>query len=96
MQLAFRSVILASPLIFFHRGSYNTISLGTFRYHLVQDIILQNGDYLVSFDISLFTNVPVEEVLQVIRNRLSTDPSFPEYSPLQVEAVIEQIELRGD
>jgi hypothetical protein len=45
---------------------------------LIQDINLQNEDYLVSFDITLFTNAPVEEVLQIIRNRLSTDPSFPE------------------
>jgi hypothetical protein len=35
MQKAFRSVTLASPLIFFHRGSYNNNSAGTFRYHLI-------------------------------------------------------------
>jgi hypothetical protein len=29
------SVTLASSLIFFHQGSYNNSSLGTFRYHLV-------------------------------------------------------------
>jgi hypothetical protein len=41
---------------------------------LIQDINLQNEDYLVSFDVaSLCTNIPVEEVLQVIRNRLNTD-----------------------
>jgi hypothetical protein len=45
---------------------------------LIQDINLQNEDYLVSFDVSLFINVPVEEVLQVIRNKLNTDPSIPE------------------
>jgi hypothetical protein len=27
----------------------------------------------------------VEEVLQVIRNRLNMDPSFPEHSSVQVE-----------
>jgi hypothetical protein len=33
---------------------------------LIKDINLQNKDYLVSFHVvSLFTNVPVEEVLQV-------------------------------
>jgi hypothetical protein len=43
---------------------------------------LQNEDYLVSFDVgSEFTNIPVEQVLQVIRNRLSMDISFPERSP---------------
>jgi hypothetical protein len=61
---------------------------------LIQDINLQNEDYLVSFDVSLFTNIPLEEVLQVIRNRLSMDPSFPECSPLQVEDVMELLDIR--
>jgi hypothetical protein len=48
----------------------------------------------VSFDVvSLFTNVPVEEVLQVIRNRLTTGPSLPERSPLQVEDVMELLDI---
>jgi hypothetical protein len=42
---------------------------------LIQDINLQNEDYLESSDVSLFTNVPVEGVLHDIRNRLNTDPS---------------------
>jgi hypothetical protein len=58
---------------------------------LIQEMHLQNEDYLVSFDIGLFTSIPVpvavEEVLQVIRNRLNIDPSFPECSPLQVEDI---------
>jgi hypothetical protein len=50
----------------------------------IQDINLQSEECLVSFDVvSIFTNVPVEELLQVIRNRLSTDPSFPERLPSQ-------------
>jgi hypothetical protein len=49
---------------------------------------------LVSFDVvSLFTNVPVEEVLQIIRNRLSMDSSFPERSPLQAEDVMELLDI---
>jgi hypothetical protein len=53
---------------------------------LIQEMNLQNEDYLISFDIvSLFTNVPVKEVLQVTTNRLNTDPSFPECSTLQVK-----------
>jgi hypothetical protein len=35
----------------------------------------------------------VEEVLQVIRNRLSIDPPFPERSPLQVEGVMELLDI---
>jgi hypothetical protein len=60
----------------------------------IQDIILQN--YLVSFHVvSLFTNVTIEEVLQVLRNKLTCqdDPSFPERSPLQVEDVMELVDI---
>jgi hypothetical protein len=35
----------------------------------------------------------VEEVLQVIRNRLSTDPSFPESSPSEVDDVKELLDV---
>jgi hypothetical protein len=35
----------------------------------------------------------VEEVLQVIRNRLNTDTSFPGRSPLQVEDVMELLDI---
>jgi hypothetical protein len=56
----------------------------------IQDINLQNEDYLVSLDVvSLFTSVPVEELLQAIRNRLNMEPFFPEGSPLQVEEIME-------
>jgi hypothetical protein len=57
-------------------------------------INLQNEDCHVSFDVvSLFTNVPVEEVLQIVRNRLNTDPSFPERSHLQVDDVMELLDI---
>jgi hypothetical protein len=60
---------------------------------LIQEIELQNEDCLVGFDVSLFTSVPVEEVLLVIRNRLSMDPSFTEHSPLQVEDIKELLNI---
>jgi hypothetical protein len=47
-----------------------------------------------SFDlISLFTNVPVNEALQVIRNSLSLDDTLPNWSSLKVEDIMEL--LRG-
>jgi hypothetical protein len=52
---------------------------------LIQEINLQNE--------GLFTNILMEEVLQVITNRLNTDPSFPECSPLQVEDVMELLDI---
>jgi hypothetical protein len=65
-----------------------------FLYVLIQDNILQNEDYLVSFDVvSLFTNVPVEEVLQVVINRLSRGLSFPERSPLQADDVMKLLDI---
>jgi hypothetical protein len=73
----------------------NTTSFVKNSEHLIksiQDINLLNGDYLVSFDVGLFTNVPVKEVLQVIRSRLSADPSLPECSPLQVVDVMELLD----
>jgi hypothetical protein len=61
---------------------------------LIQGINLPGEDYLVSSDdVSPFTHVPVKEVLQVIRNRRSTNPSFPERSPLQVEDIMELLNI---
>jgi hypothetical protein len=60
----------------------------------IQEINIQNGDCLVSFDVvNLFTNVPVEEVSQVIRNRLNSDPSFSERSLLQFEDAGELLDV---
>jgi hypothetical protein len=75
-------------------GSMDTMKNSEHFIEVIQEINLQNEDYLVSFAvISLFTNIPVEEVSQVIRNRLNTDPSFPEHSPLQVEEVMELLDI---
>jgi hypothetical protein len=61
---------------------------------LIQEINLQNDDYLISFDtVSLVTNVPTEEVLQVTTNRLNKDPSFPECSTLQIENIMELLDI---
>jgi hypothetical protein len=42
--------------------------------------------------VSLLTDVPVEEVLQFIRNTPNTDPSFPVHSPLKVEDIMELLD----
>jgi hypothetical protein len=41
----------------------------------------------------LFKNVPVEEVLQIIWNRLNTNSSFPECSPLQVKDIMASLDI---
>jgi hypothetical protein len=49
---------------------------------------------LVSFDVkNLFSYVPVEEVLQVIKNKLYMDHTFSERSPLKVDDVMELLEV---
>jgi hypothetical protein len=89
-QIYFLHKIL-SPLV----GNTNSFAKNSEHFiKLIQDISLQNEDYLVSFDIvRIFTSVPVEKVLQVIRNRLNTDPSFPECSPLQIEDIMESLDI---
>ena len=49
---------------------------------------------LVSFDIvSLFTNVPIDESLTIVRNKLESDETLSERSPLSVKAIMELLEI---
>jgi hypothetical protein len=59
----------------------------------LKPVNLQSPDALVSFDVSLFTNVPVNEALQVIRNKLHKGDTLAERSVLQVEAIMELLEV---
>jgi hypothetical protein len=65
--------------------------------HLVQllkSVNLQSLDNLVSFDVvSIFSNVPVNEALLVIRNKLHNNDTLAEQSVLQVEAIMELQEV---
>jgi hypothetical protein len=55
---------------------------------------LQSSDTLISFNIiSLFTNVPVEKALQVIRSKFHSDDTLPERSVLQVDVIMELLEV---
>jgi hypothetical protein len=61
---------------------------------LLKFISLQHTDILVSFDVvSLFTDVSVDEALQVIEVRLLTEHTMAELSPLQVEAIMKLLEI---
>jgi hypothetical protein len=53
----------------------------------------QSPDTLISFDISLFTNVPVNEALQVISNKLHNDDTLAERSALQAKAIMDLLEV---
>jgi hypothetical protein len=52
---------------------------------LLKAVNLQCSDTLVSFDVSLFTDVPVEEALPVIREMLHNDRTLAERSTIQVD-----------
>jgi hypothetical protein len=64
--------------------------------HFIQlkPINLQSLNTVISFDIiCLLINVPVNEALQVIRNKLHNNDTLVERSVLQDEAIIELLEV---
>jgi hypothetical protein len=55
---------------------------------LIKDIIVQNRNIWVNFDVvSLFTNVPVEKALQIIKDELCMDITVLDHFLLQVDDV---------
>jgi hypothetical protein len=57
---------------------------------LLKSVKIRDPDILVSFDVvSLLTNVPVEEVLDVIRKKLLENDKLAEQSFLEVDAIRE-------
>jgi hypothetical protein len=58
----------------------------------LKSVDLPTLDALVSFDISLFTNAPVDEALQIMSNELHNNDTLAERSALQAEAIIELLE----
>jgi hypothetical protein len=61
---------------------------------LLKLVNLQSPDTLVSFNVvSLFTNVPADEALQVISKDLWNDDTLAERSVLQAEAIMEFMEV---
>jgi hypothetical protein len=55
---------------------------------------LQSPATLVHFDVvSFFTNLPIEEALQVVRNKLHNDNTLAEQSVLQVKTIMELLEV---
>jgi hypothetical protein len=61
---------------------------------LLKSVNLRRQDTLDSFEVvSLFTNVPVDEALQAIRNKLTNDNSLAELPNLKVEAIMELLNV---
>ena len=60
----------------------------------IRNEIVGEDQVMVSFDVkSLFTNVPLDEALQVIRERLSSDDSLSERTGLPPDSLIRLLEL---
>jgi hypothetical protein len=60
----------------------------------LKSVNIQSLDTLISFDVvSLFTNVPVDEALRVIRNKLYNDDTLVAQFVLQVEAIVELLQI---
>jgi hypothetical protein len=61
---------------------------------LLKPIELQDQDILVSFDVvSLFTNVPIEESLQIIKSKLDTYLEKIQHFNLKIEVIMELLEV---
>jgi hypothetical protein len=78
-----------------HAGKLESFikNLGYFI-QLLKSVHLQSSDTLISFDVvRLLTNVPVDEALQVIRNKLHNNDTLVERSVLQVKAIVDLLEV---
>jgi hypothetical protein len=61
---------------------------------LLKSVNILPSDTLVSFDVvSAFTNAPVDEALEVIRDKLTNDDTLVERSALRDEAIMELLEV---
>ena len=60
----------------------------------LQEVRIGPEDLLVSFDVtSLFTQVPIDEALEVVRARLTKDPTLMDRTCIPVPQLVELIEL---
>ena len=60
----------------------------------IKTTTIKEGEIQVSFDIvSLFTNVPTNEAIAIVKKRLEQDTKLPERTNLSVDAVIELLDL---
>ncbi len=60
----------------------------------VNNVCLRSDEMMVSFDVSsLFTNVPIDEAVSVIRDKLQNDESLDERTCLSPECITELLEI---
>ena len=58
----------------------------------LKDVKVKDDEILISFDVSaLFTSVPVDETIEIIRKRLQEDPTLATRTTLQVEDIVQML-----
>ena len=61
----------------------------------MRGIKVQDDEMMASFDVtSLFTNVPVDESVHIIRSKLQDDETLEDRTPLSPNRVAELLEMR--
>ena len=90
-RLAKELARILTPLV--GKNSY-TVKNSTDFVHRIQEVHVAQGDQLISFDVvSLFTQVPVDEALHVLEERLNGDQTLEERTSIPVAQVIHLTEL---
>ena len=71
-----------------------TVSNSKHFVDMMRDVLVEDEEAMVSFDVSsLFTNVPIKEAVDVIRDRLEGDESLGDRTPLSPGRVAELLQL---
>ena len=77
----------SEPLIKENSGHKSTKASKHFA-EMMEDVIVDEGETMVSFDVSsLFTNVPIGEAVDIIRDRLEEDDSLEDGTSLSSKRV---------
>ncbi len=62
--------------------------------YVINSVCLRSDEMVVSLDVSsLFTNVPIDEAVSVIRDKLQNDQSLDERTCLSPECITELLEV---
>ncbi len=90
-RLAKELARILTPIV--GKNSY-TVTNSTDFVHRIQEVHVAQGDQLISFDVvSLSTQVPVDEALHVLEERLNGDQTLEERTSIPVAQVIHLTEL---
>ena len=61
---------------------------------IIRKRVVSEADILVSFDVvTLFTKVPIDETMDVVKHKLQNDTSLEDRTPIPIETLCELIKL---